>query len=298
MFKIRNRLSPQMPLPTPQAQAYEECVLGWSSRDYPQLRAAKDIAYGTHPAQRYDVYGAEHMADAPIVVFLHGGGWTNGYKEYAAFMAPSVVAAGCVLVTPGYRLAPEHPLPAAFDDGIALLRSLAATRPAWAGNARRVILAGHSAGGHLAALLALRPDALHAAGVDPRIVAGCMPVSGIFDLHHPQPAPGSLEARVYEMVLGPDTDDARMSPLCWVRGNTVPMALTYGEHDSDRVVLSNRRMASLLALQPAAVSCEVERAADHFATHTMLERATHPWYARLAALAHDSASPCAPRIHS
>lgn len=289
MSNCKNRLKPQMALPTPHAQAYEECVLEWSSREYPQLRVEKDIAYGDHPAQRYDVYGGDHTADAPIVVFFHGGGWTNGYKEYAAFMAPCVVAANCVLVTPGYRLAPEHPLPAAFDDGVALLSALARTRPSWAGNAQRVILAGHSAGGHLAALLALRPDSLEGAGVNPRIIAGCMPVSGIFDLHHPHPTPGSLEARVYDLVLGTDTDDARMSPLCWTRGNTVPMALTYGEHDSERVILSNRRMASLLALQPAPTSCEVERNADHFQTHTFLDNAAHAWYSRLAVLAHASA---------
>ncbi|WP_322056776.1 alpha/beta hydrolase [Paraburkholderia sp. J63] len=289
MSDLKTPLKPQIPLPTPQAQAYEECVLGWASRDCPQLKIAKDIAYGDDPAHRYDVYGADHTGDAPIVVFFHGGGWTNGYKEYAAFMAPHVVAANCVLVTPGYRLAPEHPLPAAFEDGITLLGALAGTRPAWAGNARRVILAGHSAGGHLAALLALRPNALQQGGVDPRIVVGCMPVSGIFDLHHPHPAPGSLEARVYGMVLGEMTDDARMSPLCWTRGNTVPMALSYGEHDSERVIRSNRRMASLLALQPAPSSSEVELHADHFQTHTALDNAAHPWYARLAALARSDA---------
>lgn len=289
MSNLKTPLKSQMALPTPQALAYEECVLGWASREYPQLRIAKDIAYGDHPEQRYDVYGADHTTDAPIVVFFHGGGWTNGYKEYVSFMAPHVVAANCVLVTPAYRLAPEHPLPAAFEDGVALLGALTSTRPSWAGDAKRVILAGHSAGGHLAALLALRPDALQWAGLNPRIIAGCMPVSGIFDLHHPRPAPGSLEARVYEMVLGDDTDDARMSPLCWTRGNTVPMALTYGEHDSERVVFSNRRMASLLALQPSPISCEVEPHADHFQTHTLLDNAAHPWYERLAALARRSA---------
>src|SRR5579871_377012 len=48
LSNLKNRPNPQMALPTPQAQAYEECVLGWSSRDYPQLRIATDIAYGDH----------------------------------------------------------------------------------------------------------------------------------------------------------------------------------------------------------------------------------------------------------
>lgn len=281
----RNRLKPQMELPTPQAQAYEDCVLGWARDEHPGLLVAKDLAYGSDPLHRYDVYGAAHTSDSPILVFFHGGGWTNGYKEYAAFMAPHVVAAGCVLVTPSYRLAPEHRLPVAFDDCIALLKALPTTLPSWAGTARRVIVAGHSAGGQLAALLALRPEVLTLAGVNPEQIIGCMPVSGIFNLHHPHPEPGSLEERTYDMVLGDKLEDVRMSPLFWVRGNKVPMALTYGEYDSERVILSNLRMAELLALQSAESSCDAEPNADHFQSHTNLNNPAHRWYARLTALA-------------
>lgn len=279
-----NRSRPQTLLPTQQAQAYEECVLDWARQDFEQLLIAKDFAYGADPAHRCDVYGAPHTTDAPIVVFFHGGGWTSGCKEYAAFMAPHIMAAGCVLVTPNYRLAPEHPLPAAFDDGVTLLKAITVSRPPWAGNAQHVILAGHSAGGHLAALLALRPNLLKQAGVDPGCIRGCMPVSGIFNLHHPCPEPGSLEERAYDLVLENNIDDAHMSPLFWVRGNTVPFALTYGEYDSERVILSNLRMANLLALQPAPSTCDVEPNADHFQSHTVLNNPGHHWYARLTAL--------------
>jgi len=284
---MKSLLDPQMPLPSAAAQAYEECVLAWAKDAGAGLRVAKNLAYGSDPHQCFDVYAANNVApDAPVVLFFHGGGWTNGYKEYAAFMARHVVAAGCVLVTPGYRLAPAAPLPAAFDDGVALLARLPALLPSWAGAARRVVLAGHSAGGHLAALLALRPDDLARAGVAADMIAGCMPISGIFDLHHPEPAPASLESRVYEMVLGPDTDDAQMSPLCWARGNRVPMVLSWGGHDSLRVRLSNQRLGSLLALQPGPIASFVDPDADHFQTHTDLAAGNHPWYRRLASLAH------------
>jgi acetyl esterase/lipase len=289
---MKSLLNPQMPLPSEAAQAYEERVLSWAQDAGAGLRVAKDLPYGPDPLQRFDVYAAHDVApDAPVLVFFHGGGWTNGYKEYSAFMARHVVSMGCVLVTPGYRLAPVAPLPAAFDDGVTLLARLTELLPTWAGPARRLVLAGHSAGGHLAALLALRAEDLAHAGVAVETLVGCMPISGIFDLHHPEPVPASLEARVYEMVLGPDTDDAQMSPLCWPRGNRIPMVLSWGGHDSLRVRLSNRRLASMLALQPGQIAQFVDPDADHFQTHTDLAAADHPWYRRLASLAHTGITP-------
>ncbi|QHE93218.1 alpha/beta hydrolase fold domain-containing protein [Pandoraea fibrosis] len=292
-------LAPQIPLPSAAALAYEALVLDWAQRPTEGLRVARNLAYGDDPLHRFDVFSAPGMPDdAPIVVFFHGGGWTNGYKEYVTFMASNVVASGCVLVAPSYRLAPAAALPAALLDGAALLAALPDALPDWAAGAqhrtrrvRRVVLSGHSAGGHLAALLTLRPDVLALAGANPADIIGCLPISGIFDLHHPAPATGSLEARVYEMVLGPDTDDALMSPLCWTRGNRVPMVLSWGEHDSARVALSNQRMASLLNAQGAPCATFVESGADHFQTHTRLADPAHAWYRRLASIAHHGTVP-------
>ena len=141
------------------------------------------------------------------------------------------------------------------------------------GNLGRIYLGGHSAGAHLAALVALRT---------PIAVSGCLPISGIMDLHHPSPAPGSLEERVYSMVLPAPELDAVMSPICWTAGNRVPFDLTVGEHDSVRVRLSNRRMLELLRLQNAELAFHDNAGQSHFDTHTSLHHPDAPWYARLA----------------
>jgi acetyl esterase/lipase len=112
-----------------------------------------------------------------------------------------------------------------------------------------------------------------------------MPISAIMDLHHPAPTPGSLEERVYQMVLKEPLDDALLSPICWAAGNTIAMDLSMGELDSDRVRLSNRRLAALLAAQSAPVALHVEPKQSHFDTHTSLAQAAHPWYQRLLASA-------------
>lgn len=265
----------QPPLPFEAARVYARTVEGWAREPLPEdVVARRGLAYGTHPAQRVDVYAPRAVRAAPVLVFWHGGGWTNGYREWVAFMAPHVVRRGMVLVAPSYRLVHEARLPAACDDAAAVLPFVREHAAQWGADTQRLYLSGHSAGGHLAALTALRTGG----------VRGCLPVSAILDLHHPAPPPGSLEERVYTTVLADPDDDTVLSPLHWTRGNTVPFSLTVGEADSERVRRSNRRMAALLRLQPAPCELVVEAGLDHFATHTALADGDHPWYGRLQRL--------------
>ena len=120
------------------------------------MQVVRDIAYGPHRLHRFNVFAPADARHAPVLVFWHGGGWTNGYRDYQTFMAPHVVRLGMVLVAPSYRLAPEHPLPCAHEDSMALLAELQRCLAQWGGSPEPVFLAGHSAGGHLAALAALR----------------------------------------------------------------------------------------------------------------------------------------------
>ena len=264
----------QPPMPFAAAEDYERRLLGWAGEPLPDdVVAHLAQPFGAHAAQRLDVYlpRAAHR-DVPVLVFWHGGGWTNGYREYVRFMAPQVVQRGIALVAPSYRLVHEARLPAALDDCNAALALVQQEAARWGLARERLVLSGHSAGGHLAAMTALRT---------PHPVTACLPISAILDLHHPAPASGSLEERVYTRVLEDRDDDARLSPIHWTRGNRVPFVLTCGTLDSARVLRSNQRMAALLRLQPGPVELHVEDGADHFATHLALADAGHPWYARL-----------------
>ncbi len=274
----------QPPLPFPAAEAYARTVMAWAQEPLPEsVVVTRDQTYGAHRLQRYNVFAPRQASAAPVVVFWHGGGWTNGYREWVTFMAPHVVALGMVLVAPAYRLAPEYPLPHACEDALALLRELSVRLPDWGGATDRVYLSGHSAGGHLAALTALRAAERERARVPDYLVRGCLPISGIMDLHEPQPASGSLEERVYTTVLrGCDASlDTTLSPLYWAAGNRVPFVLTYGENDSPRAIKSNQRLYTLLQCQPAPVSAQRRAGRDHFQTHTDLRDPADPWYAAL-----------------
>ena len=285
IISSREPLRPQPPLPFEAAQTYETTVLEWSGEALPDtIEVVKNCAYGPHEQHRYDVFGATGLRHAPILVFWHGGGWTNGYKEYVSFMADAVTRLGMVLVAPTYRLAPENRLPAAFDDALAALGHVIGHASSFGGDPGRLYLAGHSAGAQIAALVALRRRDVAQAGIDPDSIRACLPISGVMDLHHPEPIPGSMEERVYSMVLRDAAEDALMSPLCWTACNTVPMYLSYGEFDSERVIRANQRMAALLAQQPADCAVHMEPMLDHFATHTILRHADGAWYRRLEQL--------------
>jgi arylformamidase len=244
----------QPPVPFQAALDHARTLMQWAQEAPPPgMRVVRDIAYGADRLQRYDVYAPRGARNAPVLVFWHGGGWTNGYRDYVRFMATHVTRLGMVLVAPSYRLAPAHRMPAPLDDCLAVLATLARDIAARGGAPDRFYLSGHSAGGHLAAMTALRRDRWADAGVPANAIRGCLPISGIMDLYHPAPAPGSLEERVYTTVA--------------------------------RVKKSNARMLAMLQAQPAAVSCVLEPGRDHFQTHRALRSATDGWYKRLAVMA-------------
>ncbi len=273
-------------MPFEAAAQYARQVMAWSREvDLSGLQVQRDLRYGAHRLQRYDVFAPLGARDLPVLVFWHGGGWTNGYRQYGHFMAPHVCALGLILVTPSYRLVGESKFPAAFVDAQTCLQQVIESAASLGGHPSRILLAGHSAGAHLASLVALRSRDSVAQSIQ-----ACLPISGIMDLHHPAPPAGSLEERVYSMVLQNPLHDGVFSPLCWTAGSRVAFDLSIGEHDSDRVKLSNRRIHALFEAQGTPAQLYVRSGHSHFDTHTCLQHADDPWYQRVAEQAQRSAS--------
>ena len=192
-----------------------------------QRVVGEESAYGPDPYQGLLRFPAGPAASGDTLLFFHGGGWTNGYKEWMAFMAPGLNAGGVHLVSAGYRLAPGHVFPTGLEDcTAALLAVLENTRG-------RVFVGGHSAGGHYAALLALGPHRGR--------IAGCLPVSGVFEFGEGSGLPSRPR------FLGADpANDAAASPARHVVAQHPPFLLAWGERDFPHLIAQAERFAGLL----------------------------------------------------
>ena len=95
--------------------------------------------------------------DLPVLLYLHGGGWVLGGPETHAQIVHSLAhMAEAAVVVPDYALAPEHPYPAALNQCYAIAQHLVAAKPGSGIDGKRIAVAGDTAGGNLAAALALR----------------------------------------------------------------------------------------------------------------------------------------------
>ncbi|MGV8923280.1 MAG: alpha/beta hydrolase [Thermomonas sp.] len=133
----------------------------------PGARALRDVAYGSDPRQRFDVFLPAQPRNAPIILMVHGGGWSNGNKDNPGVVenkAMHWLPKGYVLVSTNYRMRPDTaPLDQARDVALALAK-VQQLAPEWHADPSRVVLMGHSAGAHLVALVGASPTLWREAG--------------------------------------------------------------------------------------------------------------------------------------
>lgn len=230
-----------------------------------------DLAYGARPRNRVDVFPAAGGGQGPIVLFLHGGYWLAFGKSDFSHMARGANALGLDVAVASYTLCPEVTIPAIIDEIRQCCLFLARRY------GRRLIVSGHSAGGHLAACMAA--TGWEAYGARPDLIQGCLSISGLFDLR-------PLIAVPINATLHLDAvDAATASPLLWPMPYRMPVDSWVGGRESPEF----RRQAAAL---PAAwlglgVPCryEVAHGDNHFSLLDHLTHADHPMTRRLAEMA-------------
>lgn len=142
-------------------------------------KGAAEYAYGNNDLQKLDFWKAQ-SANAPLVVFVHGGGWKRGDKDNAtgSSKAPHYLEQGYAFASINYRLVPDATVEQQAADVASAIAYLRSNAQRLGIDPARIVLMGHSAGAHLSALVGTDPQYLRAAGLDLSALSGVIPLDG------------------------------------------------------------------------------------------------------------------------
>jgi arylformamidase len=163
---------------------YAQHFRDWAAWSADAMRGGSrdlDVRYGGGPSEHLDIFRAanEH---APVMVFIHGGYWRALDKKDHGFVAPAFTREGVCVVVPNYALCPAVTIP---DIVMQMVRAVAWTWKnigRYGGDRDRIYVAGHSAGGQLAAMMAACLWDVHDPALPKDVVKGAMSISGLHDL--------------------------------------------------------------------------------------------------------------------
>ncbi len=201
------------------------------------MGSRRGIPYGAHPRQHLDL----HLPPGPpraLVVFFYGGSWQDGDRRDYRFVGKALASLGCATVVPDYRVFPDAVFPGFMDDAAAAVAWAQAQAPSLGVDPRRLFLMGHSAGAHIAVLLATDPDYLRVLGLPGRVLAGAIGLAGPYDF---LPLRDPMLERVF-----PEATRRASQPLHCVRGGEPPLLLASGRRDRTVDPGNSARMAARL----------------------------------------------------
>jgi arylformamidase len=263
-------------------------ILARWAEDSAQARAALkrelDIPYGEDPSERLDIFmpstddapagldlsrGARsrRRAGRPVLVFIHGGYWRSLDKSDHSFVATDFVRAGALVVVPNYALCP-----AVHIDDIALQTARAVAWTwlhirRWGGDPRRLVVAGHSAGGHLAAMML----ACHWRSLDPSLPSDLLQrtlaLSGLFEMEPLRHTPFLQQ----DLRLTPESA-RRLSPALYPAPKTGILHALVGGAESEEFLRQNQLIRQRWGARRVPV-CESVPGMHHFSVLDSLARA-------------------------
>ncbi|VTS03403.1 alpha/beta hydrolase [Tuwongella immobilis] len=202
-----------------------------------------------------DVFYPKDQKNVPVLFFVHGGAWRSGNKEMYAKIGEVFAARGLVTVIPNYRLSPKVKHPGHIEDVCDALKWTIENIEKYGGNRKQIFVSGHSAGGHLVALLATNPTYLQAKKLTVEAIRGVIPISGVYSI---------LPIGLFTTVFGSDSQLMRdVSPLEQVRAGLPPFLILYGDADFPTCdLVSQAFQKRLLEKKVQAECCEIAKR-DH-----------------------------------
>jgi arylformamidase len=247
-------------------------ITGWA-RDAAAFRAAwktadLGLAYGPGERERLDLFRPEAGPGWPLALFIHGGYWQALDRSFCSHMARGLLAHGVAVAIPSYDLCPAVPL------ARIVVQMQAAAAFLFRRHHRRILAIGHSAGGHLAAMLMATQWPALDATLPPDLVPAGLPISGVFELEPLLPT-----SIATPLGLTP-TEARRLSPRHLPPPAGAVLHAVAGGAESGEFLRQTRDFATAWGGTWEAVP-----AANHFTVLNPLAEPGHPLVGRAAAMA-------------
>jgi acetyl esterase/lipase len=202
-----------------------EFFLANAPADFSRIERQANLAYGADPRQKLDIYLPRSADPRPIVIFWYGGSWIKGSKADYRFVGVALAKLGYVAVLPDYRLYPQVSFPLFDEDGARAVAWVEQHAREFGGDPTRIVLMGHSAGGHTAAFLAFNHAFLERFGANPQSIAGFIGLSGTYVF-----VPDSDVLRAaFPAPFGP----ADWQPIRFVDSHAPPTLVLHGLADKE-----------------------------------------------------------------
>lgn len=202
------------------------------------IKLKSDVSYGTDPLQKMDIYFRDALRGAPVILMVHGGGWSRGDKtnpQVVINKANHWVPNGYVFISINYRMLPELDPIAQADDVARAVATAQRKAAQWGGDPTRFILIGHSAGAHLVSLLAADPTIAARRGATPW--KGTIALdSAVYDVPLLMKGP---HLPLYDQAFGADPAYWRQaSPFFRLTGTALPFLAVCSSNRSESLLQS------------------------------------------------------------
>ena len=199
-------------------------------------RVVRDLHYGREPEQKLDIYLPEGDYRGAHLVFFHGGSWSSGHKDEYAFLGSALAAFGVSCAVVGYRLFPQVRYPVFVEDAAHAVAWLQREGCRYGFADGPLYLMGHSAGAHIACLLAMDERYRDMAHLDMEKVRGVIGLSGAYRF---RPETSPVYSEIFA-VAAPDYETIK--PINYVGAHQVPLLLLHGSEDTTVGVKVAQRM--------------------------------------------------------
>lgn len=222
---------------------------------------AKDISYGPLNRQKLDIYKAdEPRPNAPVLVFIHGGSWSEGSKDIYKFLAEGFTSEGFDVVIPNYRLYPDAAYPQMIEDSAKAIAYAAKQYPN-----RPLAVMGHSAGAYNSLMATLNKDFLSAEGVNV-----CGRIAGVISLAGPTGA-YELKEEPY-ITIFPDRFQKDDAPLAHADAPSPKLFVMNGADDTTVGPKNAKELAAKVKARDGQAKLKIYDGVNHIEAVQFLSR--------------------------